>query len=216
MTDTTNRRPPQNRRAFLYQATGVVAAAGSSAAAWPLIDQWIAHARADAKDSTVVEIADLQPGEQRTARWQDLPVFIARRTAAMLAAMQDAVFVAQLLDAGSANSLQPSYARNWHRSIQPDYAVLVGVCTGCGCVPQYFAAAPAPAMAGGYVCPCCASRYDPAGRAYSGIARLNLPVPPHEIKGQSVVIGPNACSTWFLERMKNGKVTTSQNPVCDL
>jgi len=88
---------------------------------------------------------------------------------------------------------QPAYARNWHRSIDPAYAVLVGICTACNCVPAYYAEASPLAMAGGYQCPCCASHYDPAGRAYAGPASYNLPVPPYVIaEGNKLLIGKNA------------------------
>jgi ubiquinol-cytochrome c reductase iron-sulfur subunit len=111
----------------------------------------------------------------------------------MLAAMQDKVFVARLTDPDSAKRQQPAYARNWHRSIDPTYSVLVAVCTACRCVPEYSAEASVLNMAGGYVCPCCASHYDPAGRAYSGVAQHNLPVPPYILAAPAkMVLGKNA------------------------
>ena len=75
---------------------------------------------------------------------------------------------------------------------------MIGICTACACVPQYFAEASALSMAGGYICPCCASHYDPAGRAHSGPARYNLPVPPHQLlPGPRIVIGRNMLGETF-------------------
>lgn len=178
---------------MLYATTAAVGAAGAVAAAWPLLDQMNPDAHGRAGGAIVaVDLNDLQPAEQRRAAWHNFPVFVVRRTQAMLTAMQDANFVAQLVDPQSHTMQQPAYARNWHRSLDPVFAVLVGVCTHCRCVPNYFAVASALNAAGGYVCPCCASHYDPAGRAYSGVARYNLPVPPHEIFGRSkIVLGRN-------------------------
>jgi ubiquinol-cytochrome c reductase iron-sulfur subunit len=197
--ESTHDRPASDRRGFLYAATAAVAAAGLAAAAWPLLDQMNPDARERAAAERLrVDIGDLQPAGQRVVHWNGLPIFVARRTPAMLAAMQDSSFVATLVDAASAEHQQPSYARNWHRSLDPAYAVLVGVCTACRCVPQFFAEASALNVAGGYVCPCCASRFDPAGRVYSGRARSNLPVPPYAFAaGPAVLLGRNAADAEY-------------------
>lgn len=186
--------PPIDRRRFLYAATATVGIAGIAAAAWPLIDQMNpdAHVRA-AGDFLGIDIGGLNPAERIVVRWQKYPIFVTRRTPRMLTAMQESALLATLFDADSVKRQQPAYAKNWHRSLDPAYAVLVAVCTSCRCVPQYFAEASALNVAGGYVCPCCASHYDPAGRAYSGIAQYNLPVPPYAMAGPNkIVLGKNA------------------------
>jgi len=182
-----------NRRRFLYVLTGSVGAAGVAAASWPLVDHMNPDAAARAADDVVtVDLADLHPATQRTVFWHRLPIFVAHRTTAMLDAMRDQMFAAQLIDATSQARQQPLYARNGYRSIDPRYAVLVGVCTACGCVPRFVAEALSDAVIGGYVCPCCASRYDPAGRAYAGPARFNLPVPPYQLDARSrLTLGKN-------------------------
>jgi len=187
-------RPAIDRRGLLYAATAVVGAAGIAAAAWPLLDQMNPDAGVRAAGNSVgVDLDGLQPAERRVVRWQGFPVFVVRRTPAMLKAMQETSFVATLVDPDSAKRQQPAYAKNWHRSIDPAYAVLVGVCTACRCVPEYFAEASALVMAGGYICPCCASHYDPAGRAYYGPAQFNLPVPPYaSAGGTKILLGKNA------------------------
>ena len=184
---------PISRRGLLYAATTAVAAVGVGAAAWPLIDQMNPDARARAAgDILDVDIGGLRPGEQIAVQWRKLPVVVTRRTPQMLAAMRESAFVNALFDADSAKRQQPGYAKNWHRSIDPAYAVLVAVCTSCRCVPRYFAESSTVNVAGGYVCPCCASHYDPAGRAYAGIARYNLPVPPYVVAGPTkIVLGKN-------------------------
>ncbi len=182
-----------NRRNLLYATTAAVGAAGLAAAAWPLIDQMNVDARTRAAgDIVTVDLAGLRPAERRVLHWHNVPVFIVHRTQAMLDTMQQPTFAAQLIDPDSRKRQQPSYARNWHRSIRPAYAVLVGVCTRCSCVPGYDAATSALNISGGYTCPCCASHYDPAGRAYSGVAQFNLPVPPHVFEGNSkILLGRN-------------------------
>ena len=117
----------------------------------------------------------------------------------MLDAMRETAFVARLIDADSQTRQQPSYAKNWHRSIDPDYAVLVGVCTHIGCVPTYYEKATPFSMAGGYICPCCAAHYDPAGRAHAGTpGQYNLAVPPYSFAGPSkILLGKNPPDEFF-------------------
>jgi ubiquinol-cytochrome c reductase iron-sulfur subunit len=175
-----------SRRNFLYVLTGSVGIVGIAAALWPLADHLNPDAAVRAAgDVVAVDLADLHPGAQRIVFWHRLPIFVTHRTTAMLDAMRDQTFAARLIDGNSTERQQPRYAHNWHRSTDPRYAVLVGVCTACGCVPHFIAEALPDAIVGGYACPCCASHYDPAGRAYSGTARYNLPVPPYQIDAPS-------------------------------
>lgn len=181
-----------DRRGFLYAATIAAGAVGVIGAAWPLIDHLNPDAATRANgDFVEIDTAAMAPGEQRVARWHLRPIFVVRRTDAMLAAMRDPAFAAMLRDPQSVKRQQPDYARNWHRSIAPGIAVLVGVCTYCACIPRFVAEDASPDVAGGYVCPCCASHYDPAGRAFSGPTQYNLAVPPYVIAGPRVVVGKN-------------------------
>jgi ubiquinol-cytochrome c reductase iron-sulfur subunit len=187
------------RRRILSGATAAVGAAGLVAAAWPFIDQLNPDAAARANgDVVAIDLAELRAGQPRMARWHNLPIFIVRRTDDMLRAMREPTFVARMVDPDSAKRQQPPYATNWHRSIDPAYAVLAGVCTYCGCVPRYVADGDLPTdPAGGYRCPCCAAHFDPAGRAHSGIAQYNLPVPPYDVRGATLRIGKNPAGVIF-------------------
>lgn len=194
-------RSATSRRKFLYVAAAAVGAAGATAGLWPLIDQMNPEASVRAAGDIVdVDLVDLRPGDQRVVFWHRFPIFVVHRTDAMLALLGDKAFTAQLADADSQTRQQPAYARNWHRSVEPRYAVLVGICTRCSCVPRFVAEAVPDAVIGGYVCPCCAARYDPAGRAYAGVTRYNLPVPPHQIDARSrlLSLGKNPPGELFM------------------
>jgi ubiquinol-cytochrome c reductase iron-sulfur subunit len=110
---------------------------------------------------------------------------------------------ADLKDPNSAVAQQPNYAANWHRSLAPELAVLVGVCTHLGCVPTFFPtpsdATPVANWPGGYFCFCHGSKYDLAGRVRKGVpAPYNLPVPPYRpVDANTVRIGENADSSGF-------------------
>jgi ubiquinol-cytochrome c reductase iron-sulfur subunit len=192
--------PPEGetRRDFLYIATAAVAAVGAAATLVPLIGQMNPDASTIAAGGPVdFDLTPLQPGQQAVVRWRSRPIFIVHRTPAILAALQNPQLVAQLSDPTSEQLQQPPYADNWHRSVKPQFGVLVGICTHLGCIPMFEpqpnATSPAPNWLGGYFCPCHGSKYDLAGRVFSGVpAPYNLPVPPHHFLSDTRIrIGEN-------------------------
>ncbi len=76
---------PATRRDFIHILTGAMAAGGAAAVAWPFIDQWNPASNTLAAGSPVkVDISKIQPGAQITVLWRQNPMFIVRRTPAML------------------------------------------------------------------------------------------------------------------------------------
>ncbi len=200
--------PRLSRRSVLYATTATVGAAGLIAAAWPLVDHLNPDAAMRASGDVVdAELGGLAPAEQGELRWHGLPILVVRRTAAMIASLRDETRLARMVDPKSEKRQQPGYATNWHRSIDPAVSVLIGVCTYCGTKPRYFAeGSPPDDGPGSYLCPSCASHFDPAGRPHLGPAQYNLPVPPYDIVKQTrLVIGRNAADVSFtlqsVERM---------------
>ena len=194
----------QTRRDFLYVATATVAAIGTVAATWPLIDQMNPDAGTVAGGGPiVVDLSHLQPGQQIVARWRERPVFILRRTDKLLQSLQDSNLLTQLADPQSQELQQPPYATNWHRSVKPEYGLLVGICTHLGCIPQFYPqpnpSTPAANWMGGYFCPCHGSKYDLAGRVFKSVpAPYNLPVPPYNFVNDTTVrIGENPLNVNF-------------------
>jgi ubiquinol-cytochrome c reductase iron-sulfur subunit len=120
-------------------------------------------------------------------------VWVIRRTQEMLASLKAAE--SRLSDPASKASAQPKYAENEYRSAKPEFMVMEGVCTHLGCSPQLKGAEAKAEMggdwAGGFYCPCHGSKFDLAGRVYSGSpAPLNLVVPPYEfVSDGTLVIG---------------------------
>lgn len=142
------------------------------------------------------DASKLQPGQRAVVRWRSRPVFIVNRPPAALKTLQDPRLVSRLSDPRSSAPQQPPYATNWHRSIDPKYSVLVGICTHLGCIPLFYpdpsAQVPAADWLGGYFCPCHGSKYDLAGRVFSGVpAPYNLPVPPYRLINDTIRIGEN-------------------------
>jgi ubiquinol-cytochrome c reductase iron-sulfur subunit len=185
------------RRDFLILTAGALGAVGAAITVWPFVDSLNPAADTIAAGAPIdIDLSPVQPGQQIQVVWQGKPIFIARRTAAQLKLLEAPQDVNLLNDPDSNVNQQPPYAKNWHRSTNPEYLVLVGICTHLGCIPEFrpdvagFLGANWP---GGYFCPCHGSKYDLAGRVFVGVpAPFNLPVPPYHYPNKtSVRIGEN-------------------------
>jgi len=182
----------------LYVATGAVATIGAITALVPLFDQMNPDRATLAAGAPIsVDISKVAPGQEIQVFWRSRPIFIIHRTPQILKTLQDPKLVSHLSDPNSEAMQQPPYAKNWHRSAKPEHAVLVGICTHLGCIPKFFPtpdpSSPAADWLGGYFCPCHGSKYDLAGRVFSGVpAPYNLPVPPYRYENdQTLRIGEN-------------------------
>ncbi len=174
----------QGKRRFLTAATSVVGAVGAGFVAVPFIASWMPSERAKNAGAPVeADISKLEEGRMMIVEWQSKPVWIVRRSQQMLDSLPN--LNDNLRDPASENTdQQPEYAQNATRSRKPEILVLVGICTHLGCSPSYRPEiAPADLgdeWLGGFFCPCHSSKFDMAGRVYTGVpAPTNLPVPPH-------------------------------------
>lgn len=113
--------------------------------------------------SLEVDLSGVEPGKTITVKWRGKPVFIRRRTEK---------------DIEEANSVDISTLRDPEKDEErvknPEWLVVVGVCTHLGCVPL-----PNAGDFGGWFCPCHGSHYDISGRIRKGPAPFNLEVPTY-------------------------------------
>lgn len=183
------------RRCFLRRATTVVGGAGLAAATVPFVSYLLPSADTEALGGPIeTDISQLQPTEQLTVVWRGKPVWIIRRTQAMLDSLPKLNNL--LRDPFSEEDQQPPYAKNLWRAINPEYFVAVGVCTHLGCIPTYRpdVGGVSPNWLGGFYCPCHGSSYDLAGRVFKGVpAPLNLVIPPYAyLSEHKLIIGEDA------------------------
>ena len=180
------------RRRFLIAATSAVGGAGVVGAAVPFVASWNPSEKAKAAGAPVkADISQLEDGQQIVVEWRGKPVFIVRRSQKMLENIRKCDD--RVSDPESSAEQQPAYAQNENRSIKKEILVLTGVCTHLGCAPKYRPdVKPEPfdtEWLGGYFCPCHGSKFDMAGRVYSGVpAPLNLEVPVHSYLSDDVII----------------------------
>jgi len=189
----------QGKRRFLIGATSAVGGVGVVAAAMPFVMSFFPSERAKAAGAPVeVDIGKLEPGQKIDVAWRGQVVWIINRTPPMLASLP--TLDSRLADPKSESSQQPANAKNEHRSIKDNVVVMIGICTNLGCSPTYRPEiAPAdlgPDWLGGFFCPCHQSKFDLAGRVYSGVpAPTNLPVPPHKyVTDTRIIIGDSGKS----------------------
>ena len=169
MSDSDKKKP--NRRDFIVTATTAAGAVGVGAAVWPLIDQMNPDASVKALASTEVDISGVEPGQSITVLWRGKPVFIKRRT-------QEEIDSARSVDLKDLKHPE----KDEDRAENPEWLVMLGVCTHLGCVPldqkgDY----------NGWFCPCHGSHYDTSGRIRKGPAPENLAVPPYSFLNDTTI-----------------------------
>lgn len=184
------------RRKFLTATTAVVGAVGAGFVAVPFIKSWSPSTRAKLAGAPVVaDISALQEGQRMILEWRGQPIWIVKRSQAILAALPG--LDGRLRDPDSENAeQQPDYvlaANRQLRSIKPEISVLVGLCTHLGCAPEMVAEIRPepydPQWKGGYFCPCHKSRFDMAGRVFQDVpAPTNLVVPPHHYADDNTIV----------------------------
>jgi ubiquinol-cytochrome c reductase iron-sulfur subunit len=152
------------RRDFLFIATGAVGVVAVGSAVWPLIDQMNPDASTLAAASTEVDLDNIALGQIVTVKWRGKPVFVRHRTPKEIEAAR-AVPLSELRDPATDAS----------RVQEPEWLVVIGICTHLGCVPLGHQGA-----YDGWFCPCHGSVYDTSGRIRQGPAPYNLYVPTYK------------------------------------
>ena len=162
------------RRDFIFTASYALGAVGVGATVWPLIDQMNPDASVKALASTEVDISSIDRGQSITVLWRGKPFFIRRRTEEEIAKAKE-VNLKELK--------HPE--KDEDRAKNPEWLVMLGVCTHLGCVPlgdkgEY----------GGWFCPCHGSHYDTSGRIRKGPAPTNMEIPKYEfVNSNTIKIG---------------------------
>lgn len=184
----------EDRRRFLSIITTLTAGLGLAASAIPFLSAWKPNPNKLTKvDPLKVDLQALAAGESMVVSWQNKPIWIIHRTQTMLDKLPQ--IHPLLRDPNSLTKQQPAYTKNEYRSLNPEYLVVIGLCTHLGCSPIY-----KPQQGelnsqwpGGFFCPCHGSMFDLAGRVMKGVpAPINLEIPPYRfINAHTILIGEN-------------------------
>src|SRR5688572_17259050 len=116
----------KSKRGFLVAATSVVGGVAAGATAVPFVASMLPSERAKAAGAPVeVDVSKLAPGEMMRVEWRGKPVWVVRRTKAMLETLPKLDDrVADPKSERKPDELTPQYARNEYRSIKPEYLVV--------------------------------------------------------------------------------------------
>lgn len=164
-----------SRKSFTYLIVGggsVASAYAAKAVVTQFITSMSASADVLALAKIEIKLADIPEGKNVTFKWRGKPLFIRHRTGDEIKTEQSV----------AVNTLRDPQHDN-ERVQQPEWLVLIGVCTHLGCVPIANAG-----DFGGYYCPCHGSHYDASGRIRKGPAPLNLEVPPYTFPGDGTLV----------------------------
>jgi len=181
-----------NRRNFLANLTKVMGGVGGIFAVIPFLSTMSPSEKAKSAGAPIeIDVSGLKPGAFKVVEWRGKPVWIVRRTAEMINNTQEDNDI--LTDPKSLEEHQPKYTQNKFRSLNPEYLVLLGVCTHLGCSPLYKPNSKAAELGldwkGGFFCPCHGSKFDLSGRVHKGMpAPYNLEVPPYYFVSESRII----------------------------
>ena len=188
----TESKKPLNRRKFLTNLTKVMGGVGGIFAVIPFLSTMLPSEKAKSTGAPIeIDISGLKPGAFKVVEWRGKPVWVVRRTAEMINNTQEDNNI--LTDPKSLEEHQPKYTQNKFRSLNPEYLVLLGVCTHLGCSPLYKPNSKTAELGldwkGGFFCPCHGSKFDLSGRVHKGMpAPYNLEVPPHYFVSESRII----------------------------
>ena len=198
ITDSTVvTKPKKSRRKFLNLITHGYIAVGAAFAAVPFIKSFNPSQKAKAIGAPVdIDISDLLPNQLKVVKWRGKPVWVLRRDEEVLQTLK--IIESDLQDPGSIQSDQPDFAANRHRSLKPEFLVLVGVCTHLGCSPLFKPQKGTEELGkdwpGGFFCPCHGSKFDFSGRVFKNLpAPTNLVVPPYAfVDDKTIRVGVTA------------------------
>ncbi|MCE3231474.1 MAG: ubiquinol-cytochrome reductase [Alphaproteobacteria bacterium] len=170
--------PQPTRREFIHLTAGAMGVVGLGAAAWPFINSMNPSADVMALSSIEIDISAIPKGQTHTVMWRGRPVFVRHRTEEEIKEMRKA----------SLKHL-PDPETDEQRTKDPNWLVVVGVCTHLGCIPtQRKDMQPSNQPDIGWVCSCHGSKYDYSGRIISGPAPKNLEVPVYEFTNPNTVL----------------------------
>jgi ubiquinol-cytochrome c reductase iron-sulfur subunit len=190
-------KPVDNARRNILIASCAAGGVAGVATLIPFADSLEPSERAKAAGAPVeADIGGMAVGELRTFEWRGKPVWVIRRSPAMVEELKkNDPELADPQSKRNQSELTPMpQTRNEYRSLKPEYLVAVGVCTHLGCSPTArFAPGPQPSLPddwpGGFLCPCHGSTFDLAGRVYKNKpAPDNLPVPPYTFLTDSKIL----------------------------
>jgi ubiquinol-cytochrome c reductase iron-sulfur subunit len=153
------------RRAFMGKAFGAVAGVGAVASLYAMKKTWDPLPSVRSAGFTTLDMSAYKENELVVEKWRGKPIFVLKKTAAMLAKQNDADKARDIVVNGE------------------HYMVCIGLCTHLGCIPGY-----RPEKED-FLCACHGGMYDFTGMVTKAPPPRGLDIPPFKIDGNKLVLG---------------------------
>jgi ubiquinol-cytochrome c reductase iron-sulfur subunit len=153
------------RRAFMGKAFGAVAGVGAVASLYAMKKTWDPLPSVRSAGFTTLDMSAYKENELVVEKWRGKPIFVLKKTAAMLAKQNDADKARDVVVNGE------------------HYMVCIGLCTHLGCIPGY-----RPEKED-FLCACHGGMYDFTGMVTKAPPPRGLDIPPFKIDGNKLVLG---------------------------
>ena len=168
------------RRAFMGKAFGAVAGVGAVASLYAMKKSWDPLPSVRSAGFTTLDMSAYKENELVVEKWRGKPIFVLKKTAAMLAKQTDADKARDVLVNGE------------------HYMVCIGLCTHLGCIPGYRP------ESSDFLCACHGGMYDFTGMVTKAPPPRGLDIPPFKVDGNKLVLGEEGPE---YKKMKDSGVT---------
>ncbi|MDF1874164.1 ubiquinol-cytochrome c reductase iron-sulfur subunit [Sulfurimonas sp. SAG-AH-194-I05] len=153
------------RRGFMGKAFGAVAAVGAIGSLVAMKKTWDPLPSVKAAGFTTLDMSVYQENKLAVEKWRGKPIFVLKKTAAMVADQTEIQSVRDIVVDGA------------------HYMVSIGLCTHLGCIPSYNA------NDKDFLCACHGGKFDYAGEVTKVPPPRGLDIPPFKIEGNTLVLG---------------------------
>ncbi|HIP12743.1 MAG TPA: ubiquinol-cytochrome c reductase iron-sulfur subunit [Arcobacter sp.] len=153
------------RRDAMGIAFGACAAVGGVYALAGMKAAWDPLPSVKAAGSTVVDVSVMEEDKLYTDKWRGKPVFIIKKSAAMVAKESNNAKSRDVIIGDSR------------------FLVCIGLCTHLGCIPAYKKAK------NKFACACHGAEFDTSGINTRLPAPLPMLIPPFKVDGNSLILG---------------------------
>ncbi len=168
------------RRAFMGKAFGAVAGVGAVASLYAMKKSWDPLPSVRSAGFTTLDMSAYKENELVVEKWRGKPIFVLKKTAAMLAKQNEADKARDVLVNGE------------------HYMVAVGLCTHLGCIPGYRPESE------DFLCACHGGKYNFTGMVTQAPPPRGLDIPPYKVDGNKLVLGEEGPE---YKKMKESGVT---------
>lgn len=154
-----------SRRGFMGKAFGAVAGIGAVGSLVAMKKSWDPLPSVKAAGFTTLDMSIYKEGELVTEKWRGKPIFVLKKTAAMIAKQTDKQKARDITIGDS------------------HFMVCIGLCTHLGCIPAYNPAEE------GFLCACHGGQFDWSGDVTKVPPPRGFDIPPFKIDGNKMILG---------------------------